>query len=177
MRRPRVEHIPNRAPFWSLSRANARVSFPDNHPRHKGLLVFELMVASFLPQPYWKRRVPRDELDEAGLRRGLGAKEKTEIISHVYWGLLIQIVISFIAKIGTFDGVIVSNNIVEDRESREILFPVWEIVYPFLSQWLNPSASEVNPIYFVKIKVNPSSQFTPSRPAEVLDLDTWLLGN
>ena len=94
--------------------------------------------------------------------------------TEVCWYRLLFLLLQ---KIGTFDGVIVSNNIVQDRESREILFPVWEIVYPFLSQWLNPSPSEVNPIYFVQIKVNPSSQFTPSRPAEVLDLDTWLLGN
>ena len=81
-------------------------------------------------------------------------------------------------KIGTFDRTIVSNNIVEDRESREIPFPVLEIVYLILSQWLNPSPSEVNPIYFAGTKkVKPSSQFTPSRPAKVLDLDTWLLGN
>lgn len=94
--------------------------------------------------------------------------------TEVYWYRLLFLLFQ---KIGTFDGVIVSNNIVEDRESREILFPVLEIVYPFLSQWLNPSPSEVNLIYFVQIKVNPSSQFTPSRPTKVLDLDTWLLGN
>jgi len=94
--------------------------------------------------------------------------------TEVYWYRLLFLLFK---KIGTFDEAIVSNNIVEDRESREILFPVLEIVYPFLSQWLNLSPSEVNPIYFVQIKVNPSSLFTPSRPAKVFDLDTWLLGN
>lgn len=94
--------------------------------------------------------------------------------SEVYWYRLLFLLFQ---KLGTFDRTIVSNNIVEDRESREILFPVLKIVYPFLSQWLNLSPSEVNPIYFVQIKVNPSSQFTPSRSAKVLDLDTWFLGN
>ena len=63
-------------------------------------------------------------------------------------------------KMGTFDRAIV---------------PILEIVYPFLSQWLNPNSSAVNAIYLVQIKVN-RFQFTPSRPVKVLNLDTWLLG-
>ena len=49
------------------------------------------------------------------------AKNKTDMILCVYWGLLVQNFISF--KLNRHIWAVVSNNIVKDRERREIPFP------------------------------------------------------
>ena len=56
---------------------------------------------------------------------------------------------------------IVSNNVVENRERRETHSHFYCL---FLSLWLNPSPSAVNPIFSVHKKANPNSHFTLSQP-------------
>ena len=51
------------------------------------------------------------------------AKNKTDMMLRVYWGLLAQNIISFISK-NKHMWAIVSNNIFEDRQRRDIPFPV-----------------------------------------------------
>ena len=51
------------------------------------------------------------------------AKNKTDMILCVYWGLLVQNIISFISK-NRHMWAIVSNNIFEDHQRRDIPFPI-----------------------------------------------------
>lgn len=51
------------------------------------------------------------------------AKNKTDMMLCVYWGLLVQNIISFISK-NRHMWAIMSNNKVEDRERRDIPFPI-----------------------------------------------------
>ena len=51
------------------------------------------------------------------------AKNKTDMMLCVYWGLLVQNIISFISK-NRHMWAIVSNNIFEDRQRRDIPFPI-----------------------------------------------------
>ena len=50
------------------------------------------------------------------------AKNKTDMMLCVYWGLLVQNIISFISNRHMW--AIVSNNIFEDRQRRDIPFPI-----------------------------------------------------
>ena len=51
------------------------------------------------------------------------AKNKTDMMLCVFWGLLVQNIISFISK-NRHMWAIVSNNIFEDRQRRDIPFPI-----------------------------------------------------
>ena len=76
------------------------------------------------------------------------AKNKTDMILCVYWGLLVQNFISFNLNRHIWAK---SNSHCRKRF--------------FLSQCSNPSLSAVNPIFKVQKKENPSSHFIPSGPS------------
>ena len=107
MRTSQVEHFQNiyRAPFWSLSRANVRMSFPSS----QCLLVFQYGDLGKQKDP---GGMPQQLI---GWRRGIGCEcEKTDVILCVYWGLRVHIISFTSRKIGTFEQMchIIKSNIV-----------------------------------------------------------------
>ena len=80
-----VEHFQNinRAPFWSLSRANVRMSFPSS----QRLLIFQYGDLR-------KQKDPGNKPQQLiGWRWGVGCEcEKTDMILCVYWGLRVHII-------------------------------------------------------------------------------------